>query len=155
MKAFIAAEGDSRSIMGLVDEAVADPDRFWVVSQISGDDSWLPENKRFIRQALFSAECLVVLFRDDQGCFGFMVLADEVVSALQSKSLLLLVLRKEGESVLESKMLDSVGLKKIRCTSVAENELVERLGFTLEGVMELATAKNYFYSLSAGGSRRC
>lgn len=142
----LGSEADTRLLMKLIREAEANRNRFCIINLLSNQcDSQI--NKRFVRQALFSDECITVLIYEDGECIGFIILVNDITSNLQSNPLLVMVSELREENILSPDMMDAVGLKKIRCVLTSCSDTVEKMGFELEGSLEMKSSTNYFYAL--------
>lgn len=142
----LGSETDTKLLMNLIRVAEANRDRFCIINLLSSQyDSHI--NKRFVRQALFSDECITALIHEDGECVGFIILVNDTTSNLQSNPLLVMVSELHGETILKPDMMDTVGLKKIRCVLTSRSVAIEKMGFELEGSLEMKNSTNYFYAL--------
>lgn len=147
----IGTESDTKTLMNVIRESEANEEQYFSINMLTVGGANSRINKRFIRQALFSDDCIALLIKEDDRCIGFMILLNDPASNLQSKPLLLMLVERQDAPILSPEMLNEVGISKIGCVLPARCKDIEEVGFVLEGHIEMHTASNYFYSVMTEG----
>ena len=73
----IGTEADTRALMTFIRESEVNEEQYFTINLLTEDEANSRINKRFVRQALFSDECITLLIKEDGRCIGFMVLVDD------------------------------------------------------------------------------
>ena len=155
MKVTHGSERETRSIMQFVDDVNKRRRSYSIVGASDAVAEKTLLSKRFIRQAIFSESCDVVLFREDGGSQveGMAIFANETISVSDSKLLILLVQEKDAEPLLNS-LSASDGITRVRCVlTKASIFLEEQCAMALDVEYAMPDTNCFIYAWSLKGGK--
>lgn len=144
-------ESDTKELMKFIRKVESERNMYHILNMLEQDPESDAINKRLVRNALFSSNYGVVIFRNEQGdTSGFIVYANDTASALRSRGILLFVEEKTCKEtfidVMREKPLPGLPEKVKIAASRQYDYLTSSCGFELESSFKMRNSKNYLYS---------